>query len=84
MVPVEHESTEEPDSDQEDKKVIRLKISDILNNLYQKLKHLSDPRKNMIKGILQEFIHVFPDAPGQTNAAIHDVDVDEAMPIKQS
>lgn len=33
--------------------------------------------------ILQEFIQVFPDALGQTNAAIHDVDVGKAMPIKQ-
>ena len=37
----------------------------------------------MIKGILQEFILIFPDAPGRTNAASHDVDVGEAMPIKQ-
>ena len=33
--------------------------------------------------ILQELIQVFPDAPGQTNAAIHDVDVGKAMPLKQ-
>ena len=37
----------------------------------------------MLKGILQEFMLIFPDAPGQTNAAMHDVDVGEAMPIKQ-
>ena len=83
VVPVDHESVEEPDSDEEDQEVIRLKNSDILNNLDQKLEHFPAPKRNMIKDILQEFILIFPDAPGRTNAATHDVDVGKAMPIKQ-
>ena len=33
--------------------------------------------------MLLEFVQLFPDAPGRTTAAIHDVDVGEAIPIKQ-
>ena len=47
VVSVEHESVEKPHSDDDDKKVIRLK-TDTLNNLGQKLKHFPDPKKNMI------------------------------------
>ena len=71
------------DNEADNKEVIRLKISDVLNNLHQILQHLSDPRKEAIKGILQEFIELFPDVPGQTTAAVHDVDVGGAMLIKQ-
>ena len=49
VVPAEHESVK-PDGDGEDKEVIRLKNSDISNNLDQKLKHLPNPRKNVITG----------------------------------
>ena len=79
-------NAEEPcdnDNDADNKEEIRLKNSDVLNNLDQVLQHLSDPRKDVIKGILQEFIQLFPDVPGRTIAAIHDVDIGGVMPIKQ-
>ena len=47
------------------------------------MKHLPDPRNCMDKGNLQELIHVLTDAPGQTNAAMHDVDVCETISTKQ-
>ena len=72
---LEHKSVEERVGGQEVKEVIRLKNSDILNILDKKLKHLHGPKKDVIKSILQEFTQIFPDAPGQTTAAIHDVDV---------
>ena len=43
VVPVEHESVEKPDNDDENKEVIRLKNSDMLNNPDQKLKNLLNP-----------------------------------------
>ena len=52
VVPVNHESVEEPNSDKEDQEVIRLKNSDILNNLDQNLEQLPAPKRNMIKGKL--------------------------------
>ena len=71
------------DNEADNKEIIRLKNSDVLNNLDQVLQHLSDSRKEAIKGILQEFIELFPDVPGRTTAAVHDVDIGGAMPIKQ-
>lgn len=37
----------------------------------------------MVKGNLQELIHILPDAPGQTNAAMHDVDVSKTILTRQ-
>ena len=48
VVPIDHESVEEPDSDEEDQEVIKLKNSDILNNLDQKLEHLPAPKRKMV------------------------------------
>ena len=78
VAPVELDYAEQScdyDNEADNKEVIRLKNSDVLNNLDQVLQHLSDPRKEAIKGILLEFIKLFPDVPGRTTAAVHDVDV---------
>ena len=73
----------ELDTNEEDKCVMRLSNSDILSNLDEKLKHLSPPQKTEIESLLHEFKAIFPNAPGKTTAAVHDVDVGEAVPIKQ-
>ena len=84
VAPAEQDSPEETTSDTDiGMEVIRLKNSDILNNLNQKLKHLPNTKRKVIEGLLQEFVQLFPDVPGWTTAAIHDVDVGEATPIKQ-
>jgi len=63
--------------------VMKLSNSEILNNLDKKLKHLSPPQKTKIESLLQEFKAIFPDTPGITTAVVHDMDVGEAVPIKQ-
>ena len=84
IAPVERDSPEESTSDANlNMEVIRLKNSHILNDLNQKLGHLIGTTRQVIEGLLLEFVQLFPDAPGRTTAAIHDVDVGEAIPIKQ-
>ena len=68
----------EPDTNGEDIYVMRLNNSEILSNLDEKLKHLSPPQKAQIESLLHEFMEIFPDAPGITTAAVHDVGVSEA------
>ena len=84
IAPVEWDSPEESTSDADlNMEVIRLKNSHILSNMNQKLGHLTSTAKEVIEGLLLEFVQLFPDAPDRTTAAIHDVDMGEAMPIKQ-
>ena len=59
---------------------MRLSNFEILINLDEKLKHLSSPKKTQIESL---FMAIFPDAPGITTAAVHNVDVGEVVPIKQ-
>ena len=80
---VEQEEVREPDTNEEDRCVIMLSNSDVLKNLNKKLGHLPDPEKTQIKSLLYEFTAIFPDAPGITTAAVHDVDMGDAVPIKQ-
>ena len=44
---------------------------------------LTSTKREVIKGLLLKFEWLFPDVPGQITAAIHDVDMGDAMPIKQ-
>ena len=62
---------------------VRLKNSDVLLNLEQKLSHLPVHEKEMLKNLLAEFAVLFPDVPGKTTIAVHDVDVGATPPIKQ-
>ena len=61
----------------------RLKNSDVLMNLEQKLSHLPVQEKEVLKELLWEFTVLFPDVPGKTTIAVHDVDVGNTPPIKQ-
>ena len=80
---IQQEQVVEPDTNGEDKCVMRLSNSEILTNLDEKLKHLSPSEKTQIDSLLHEFMAIFPDTPGITTAAIHDVVMGEAVPIKQ-
>ena len=59
---------------------IKLKNSDVLANLQQKLCHLHVLEREEMSS---EFADSFPDVPGRTDLVCHDVDVRGATPIKQ-
>ena len=61
----------------------KLQNSDVLNNLNEKLGHLSDSHRSEVTQLIHERKDIFPDVPSVTNASVHDVDVGEFRPIKQ-
>ena len=61
----------------------KLSNSEILKNLETKLSHLTSTRKDGHEQLLKEFQQVFGDVPKCTTCIYHDVDVEEASPIKQ-
>ena len=61
----------------------RLKNSEVLLNLEQKLIHLPAQEQKVLRELLREFAILFPDIPGQTTIAVHDVDVGDSPLIKQ-
>jgi len=69
--------------DSPDEIVPKLKNSDVLKNLDEKLEHLENSQKNQLKRLLWEFEAIFPDVPSKTDKILHDVDVGDAAPIKQ-
>ena len=62
---------------------IRLKNSEVLNNLDVKLGHLPPDQKAMLSAVIYKRRSIFPDVPSRTNVIEHDVDVGDAKPIKQ-
>ena len=62
---------------------MKLHNSDVLLNLDRKLNHLPEEERTVIKQLIEEFVCLFPDVPGKTIAAHHDVDMGDAHPIKQ-
>ena len=62
---------------------LKLKNSDLLSNLDEKLVHLPMREKKKLEKLLKEFAILFPDTPGKTTAIMHDVDVSNASPCKQ-
>ena len=64
-------------------KSMKLYNSDVLLNLDKKLNHLPEEERTVIKQLVEEFVGLFPDVPGKTIAACHDVEVGNAHPIKQ-
>lgn len=61
---------------------IKLKNSDILANLNEKLSHLSLLEQEQMSSLLSEFAVLFQDVPGKTDCVCHNVDVMGATPIK--
>ncbi|KAL5015543.1 hypothetical protein ScPMuIL_007374, partial [Solemya velum] len=62
---------------------VKLRNSDVLANLDKKLCHLSEKERNELKDLILEYKHLFPDTPGKTDVIYHDVDVGDALPVKQ-
>ena len=60
-----------------------MKNSEVLLNVKQKLSHLPVWEREMLKELLGEFAVLFPDIPGKTTVAVHDIDVGDTPPIKQ-
>ena len=62
---------------------IKLKNSEVLDNLNAKLCHLSPEQQDDIANLIYEYSDLFPDVPTKTHIALHDVNVGDAKPIKQ-
>ncbi len=61
----------------------RLKNSEVLADLNSHLSHLSESRSNDVKEIISDFPSLFNDVPSRTTILEHDIDVSNAVPIKQ-
>ena len=61
----------------------RLKNSDCLCKINDKLSHLSDTQKSEVISLLKDNMELFPDVPSKTTAAEHDVIITTDKPIKQ-
>jgi len=61
----------------------RLKNSEVLLNLEPKLIHLPIQEQKVLRELLREFAVLFPDIPGKTTVAVHDVEVGDSPPVKQ-
>ena len=62
----------------------KLKNSDILKDLDQKLSHLSSDKRLELKQLILEYEHLFPDIPSKTDKNYHDVElIDGSKPVKQ-
>ena len=57
--------------------------SQILKNLAQNLLHLCTTKREQLKELINENIHLFPNIPTRTNKIFHDVGVGDAIPVKQ-
>ena len=62
---------------------VRLTNSEILTNPEVKLGHLTAHQKEEVLQLMEEYTLIFPDVPKKINAALHDVIVGDALPIKQ-
>ena len=61
----------------------KLKNLQILKNLDQKLLHLCTTEREQLKELIIENKHLFPEILTRTNKIFHDVDVGDAIPMKQ-
>lgn len=62
---------------------LKLANSGVLENLGSKLDYLSKDKQSDVTQVIEEFKHLFTNELGCTTKAIHDVDVNDAKPIKQ-
>ena len=57
--------------------------SEVLDTFEMKVSHLNNNQKLELRKLLMSFPSIVSDSPGRTNLVCHDVDVQEAEPIKQ-
>ena len=62
--------------------VVALKIQ-FLGNLEKMLFHLADSKRGELSELMQKYICLFGDTPSRTDWVEHDIDVQDAQPIKQ-
>ena len=60
-----------------------LKNSEVIGNLQEKIEHLPSSKQQDILGLISDFRTIFPDVPGKTMAALHDIEVGDVRPMKQ-
>ena len=61
----------------------RLKNSEFLGNLKKMLFHLADSKRAELSELMQKYLCLFGDTPSRTDWVEHDIDVQDAQPIKQ-
>ena len=61
---------------------MKLKNSDVLAHLDQKLGHLTKEQQRDIANLIPSFSDIFPDTQSRANAAFHDIYVGDAKPIQ--
>jgi hypothetical protein len=61
----------------------KLHNSDVLRDMDTKLSHLSESQRRDIEVLVQEYQCLFPDVPSRTDRIAHDVEINDAPPIKQ-
>ena len=61
----------------------KLHNSDVLRDIDAKLSHLSESQRRDVKALIQEYESLFPDVPSRTDRIAHDVEINDAPPIKQ-
>ena len=86
FVPLEHNQMDSEDMNfvKSDPASSKLKNSDILKDLDQKLSHLSSDKRLELKQLILEYEHLFPDIPSKTDKIYHDVElIDGSKPVKQ-
>jgi transposase InsO family protein len=78
-----NENVDDFEDDNKDPNSAKLENSQILKNLDQKLLHLCTTQREQLKELINENKTLFPDVPTRTNKIFHDVDIGDAIPIKQ-
>jgi hypothetical protein len=61
----------------------KLANCEILTTIENQLMHLTAEQRVEMASLLRKYKDLFPDTPGLTTAAVHDVDVGDARPVKQ-
>ncbi|MES9950010.1 MAG: RNase H-like domain-containing protein [Candidatus Thiodiazotropha sp.] len=79
----EETDCEDMNFEKSDPGTAKLKNSDILKNLDQKLSHLEPTQRNELKDLIHEYEHLFPDIPTRTDKIYHDVIIADSEPVKQ-
>ncbi|XP_067668071.1 uncharacterized protein [Haliotis asinina] len=52
-------------------------------HLEEKLSHLSPEQQVQMSDLIHEFSYIFPDVPGRTGVVSHDIDIGDAVPVKE-
>ena len=62
---------------------VRLRNSEILSRIGEKMRHLDMIQKDELSQLITEYSDLFPDVPTKTTVVYDDVEIGDALPIKQ-